>query len=427
MEDSRFDNWLTKNLANPRFCGESWDYYKHYLDGIEVSTRVGYIRYFAEFLEWLDVDTEQLYSDYKAMVDDPDPRAKKKMGMQVVRFQKYLVERGLKEVTTLRAVNAIRQFFKANELELSVNRNQMKGRDQEEIPNITKDQLRQILGRCGSFRMRAVILLARDTGLRVSDVTLLRIRDIKPVWDSKDYVQIPEFPEYFTFIVNQRKTGNLANPVIGPESIAALHLWKEDRLKRGISSNDDDPVFPTLRARKTFVDKNGREVQGCEKGGFANLSTYSSTFSRLVKAANIRPALGEKKVPSIHSLRKYHKTNLEYAGVPSSWVNKLQGRKGEGSGGIYTRPNPRQLIEMYKRGYDELRILGYQSGAEEIRQLQRDKEILKDRLDNLENQVGTVLSNLLVDETGKLILKPGEYLSSDEIHKLRKKEKVKTT
>jgi len=349
MEDTRFDNWLKESLKNPRFKGDSWLYIKDYLDGKAASTRAGYIRYFADFLEFLDTDTEQLYIEYNEMVANPDPRTKKKMAMQVNKYQKSLIDRGSKEFTTLKAVNAIRQFFKANELELKLNGNQLKGRDRGEIPNITKEQLKQVLSRCGSFRMKAVILFARDSGLRISDITLLRIRDIRSIWDNLDYEQVTGYPRFFTFSIKQQKTGKPADPVIGPEAVIALHLWKEDRLLRGLSVTDNDPVFPTVRSRKGFVDKNGREVKANEKGGFADLGSFSAAFSRYVREANIKPASGEKKKPSIHSLRKHHKTNLEYAGVPTSWVNKIQGRAGEGSGQVYTRPNPRPLIEMYYR------------------------------------------------------------------------------
>jgi len=142
-------------------------------------------------------------------------------------------------------------------------------------------------------------------------------------------------------------------------------------LLRGFSDTDNDPVFPTVRSRKGFIDKNGRAVKANEKGGFADLGSFSAAFSRYVKEANIKPASGEKKKPSIHSLRKHHKTNLEYA---------IQGRAGEGSGQVYTRPNPQQLIEMYYRGYDELRIEGYSSGAEEIEQIKNENLVLKNML-----------------------------------------------
>ena len=91
MEDKRFDNWLKVSQENPRFKGDSWLYFKDYLDGKAVSTRAGYIRYFADFLEFLDTDTEQLYTEYKEMVANPDPRTKKKMAMQVNKFQKSLI------------------------------------------------------------------------------------------------------------------------------------------------------------------------------------------------------------------------------------------------------------------------------------------------------------------------------------------------
>ena len=82
--------------------------------------------------------------------------------------------------------------------------------------------------------------------------------------------------------------------------------------------------------------------------------TVVEAFRRLVKKANLKPLPGETRLPGLHYLRQHHKTTLEYAGVPISWVNKMQGRIGEGTGGTYIKPNPDQLIEMFKKGYPAL-------------------------------------------------------------------------
>jgi hypothetical protein len=49
-----------------------------------------------------------------------------------------------------------------------------------------------------------------------------------------------------------------------------------------------------------------------------------------------------------------HTTQLGYGGVPITWINKMQGRRGDGTQGTYTKPNPIELIEMFKRGYPTL-------------------------------------------------------------------------
>lgn len=340
---------LPKLKKHPRLVGESWTYFRDWLEGKSERTQESYLRGFTMFLDWADRDTEGLYAEYLELVKDvEDPRRKKRMGMLVVDFQKHLMEsEGVKGASTEYVNKAVKGFFRANELMFEINGERVNS-DTSEIPNISHDQLTRVLGVTGSFKNKAFILFARDSGLRLGDITRLPIRVIRLALDNPGLV-------FHTFEWKQSKTKRFANPVLGPTSLEALRTWIDYRVNTlGIPMGDDDPVFCIEKTVRGVLQKDGKFRRGATKGGYMSSSAMGVRFGALVKKAKLKPLPGETRRPSIHSLRKMHKTTLEYAGVPTSWVNKMEGRKGEGTGGVYTKPNPEELIEIYSMGYEKL-------------------------------------------------------------------------
>ena len=352
MRDEAGRRRVERLKASPRLKGEAWEYYEDFLEGKAIKTQYNYIRFFVWFLDWLGIDAEGLYKQYLEMVGDDDSRKRKRMSRLVVNFLNWLMEtKGLKSGSAEVALAAIKGFFNANELQLKVTWKIPD--DGEEITSISQGQQRKCLNATGSYKLKAFILFARDSGLRTGDITNLPIRVVRAVLDDLSI-------KYHTFECRVKKTGKMAYPVIGPECIEALRTWMAYRVNTlGISAEDGDPLFCAEKNTKGYTDNLGRYVGATVKGDWLNESTMGTTFGHLVEKAGLKPLPGETKLPSIHSFRKYHQTTLEYAGILTGWVNKMTGRKGEGTGGTYRKPNSEQLIEIYKKGYAAL------SGIEE--------------------------------------------------------------
>jgi len=352
MKDERLIIQINRHKENPRLNGESWNYYENWLQEKAIKTQAQYLRHFIGFLEWMDTDTDGLYKLYLEMISDTDTRKRKKMGMLVVDYQKYLMKtKGIKGLTSQGVYIAVKGFFDANELPFKDY-----GRlthDIVETPNISLKQIDTVLNATGSFKLKAYIKVARDSGLRTSDIANLPIRVVRSILDDPNI-------EYFTFECKQKKTRRIANPVLGPDSLDALRAWINYRVKKlNISAEDGDPLFCVEKTRKTYTTRLNKEVSEIVRGDWMDESNMGANFYHLVRKADIKPLPGNTRRPTFHSLRVFHKTTLEHAGVPTSWINKMQGRAGEGTGGTYTKPSPEQLIEMYKKGYPAL------SGREE--------------------------------------------------------------
>jgi len=336
--------WSFELYENPRFIGESWKWWRIELEGKSPSTSRNYIRDMEGFLEYVDWTTDELYDFYMTIKNAEDRRKKKELANQVAEYQKYLLterkvtvkgktktKKAQKPSTVANMPRAIISFFSANEETFKMNGNATHGIS-DNIPTITHEQFHLITGIVNSIRLKSAIYVLRDSGMRISDLCHLKMKDITPILESEEKFYTWEFKPEKTF----KKSRIKANPVIGPEAIKWLKVWITERRKLGIES---EWVY-TITKKKS----NGREI-----GDKLNDKTLGQLFA--VKRNKL--GLKETRV-SIHSLRSMNTTQLGYGGVPVTWINRMQGRRGQGTQGIYTKPNPRELIEMFKRGYPTL-------------------------------------------------------------------------
>jgi len=349
------EKWDFETFTHPRFLGDSWMWWREFLDGKADKTRRNYIKSFMDFLEVEDYTTETLFEEHRDNSKHDDPRHKKRLGSKVYRYQKMIMDEGKSSGSADNVAIAIKSFFRANEMDFRTNGNIKV--ISEEIPTIGNEELKLILDVCGSVRLKAGIHVLKESGMRISDLCQIKVSDIEEALTGD--------LDFFTWTFIQQKTGRRADPVIGGEAIRWLKFWITKRELDGIES---EWVFCTVQSN----DDNQR-IRG---------RIAPASIGQLFRHYRDKAGLRDTGV-SIHSLRKRHKTLLEYSGIPTSWINKMQGRVGQGTGGAYTKPNPEQLIEMYKRGYEELTIEDYSSKDEqlaEMKELRTDVEDLKETL-----------------------------------------------
>ena len=355
-----------------RLVGETGAYFEDWLDSnVDPETARLYRYYFNKFTNWLSMDTEELYKKHRDNLKSDEPIKRLWLSKKITEYMKcmrdklgYSTEDERGNVFATRTVlivpTAVVAFFK------SVGIEEIAGSTTipvliEEIPKATKEQLRKMVDASGSYKTKSYIIFAKDSGLRTGDITNLPIgivgdalTKINSLVKDISLIEAIEDPniEYFTFEWKQQKTGRLANPAIGPESFDMLKEWIRYRTeKQRLSINNEEPLFCIERTRKRYTTKRGREVKAIKAGDWMDESNMGVIFQQLRDKAGLKDT-----GISIHSCRKTHKTNLEAKEVPTSWVNKMQGRKGVGTGGVYTKPEPKQLLIMYKKGYDGLRI-----------------------------------------------------------------------
>ena len=199
----------------------------------------------------------------------------------------------------------------------------------------TKQELKDILNH-GNLKDRALILLAVSSGLREGTLAELQIGDVD--FDAyEDVAVIKVRPE-----AAKQRIGYVAFAT--PEAKNALKQYLELRKRR--KGEKETSLFncktDAIRARWLRLLRKADKAQKKRK------------FHQL----------------HFHTLRKFFRTNLELAGVSTSFRERLLGHKGEYLDEAYFKPQMQALLNEYRKAIPNLTILEPLADYEEIRKKQ---------------------------------------------------------
>ncbi|GAI51019.1 unnamed protein product, partial [marine sediment metagenome] len=222
-----------------------------WLESIGKGTARHYRRYFTNFLEWIEMDPDTLYKTTWDKLQSQIPTDRLWLWNKIQSYQRHMrdnlgffieVQDGRDTIryatgTVELVQKAVFAFFRCNGI-TNIPKNGKIATYSEGIQRIEKEDLKEILAQTGSIKLRAVIFFARDSGLRIGDITRLTVGQLREAIED-------ESREFYTFTVIQqklrRKTRNQADPVVGFEALRPLRKWMKYRTEKlGISANDND-------------------------------------------------------------------------------------------------------------------------------------------------------------------------------------------
>ncbi len=261
----------------------------------------------------------------------------------------------------------IKMFLMRNEIELPTIfwrdlKNNIQGSrkaTQDVVPE--PKQLREIMAHAGTKEM-AMFLISSSTGMRVEELTLLKIEDI----------DLDADPVMISIRGETTKSGNPRVTFISNEAKEALQKWLKVR----------DDYIAHVRG-KTKGLHNKKKEYSSEIFPFTT-GTARDWWNLLLKKANYDqrdPQTGHRLM-HLHTLRAYFRTNLVAGGVALDITEALMGHEGYLTK-VYRRFSPRQLGEFYKKGVWALQVFEGGGDPKEKRDLQKANEA-KDSLINLQ-------------------------------------------
>ena len=315
------------------------------------ATKLIYLRWMGYFLErWGIPDAEELYRMKREDLRSEDPRDTLRVEGMARTFMAEKMREGLKANTVKMLVKALKSFFSAQNTPFIIRPRDLPRGDTLGMRLILKDQIAACYDSVGSenrLRNRALVMIAKDSGLRISDVSLLNVGHYRDA----ALVKNGEGDPFRVFDpVETKKAKVNAHIHLGPEAILAVDAYLSSR---GALS----PDAPLIRGRY---------------GGRVGMNALSMQFKRLTNHVN-----GAKKLGA-HSFRKFHTTQLEAAGMPLNWIKKVQGKSLDASTGVYSKPEESgELTASYVKAYDKLRVFG----VDDVRQLRRELETEKAKQD----------------------------------------------
>lgn len=331
-----------------------WNIWMQDLDTKAGRTKDAYLFYFKRFLNRWKVNPSELYEMRKADLRSVEPLERKRIERMVRTSMSEREKAGYSASTCEMVRKAVSSFFESMDMELRFKKKDMPKGESKGQRVITAPEIRKMYDQIiYEFRLRnrAMLLGLKDSGLRVSD---LRMMDYG-YWIQATTIR-NENGEIFKVFDPEHTTKMkvIAYIHLGPESVAAIEEYLEDRQDRGEILTEESPLFLT-----NYGERMTRE-------SLTSIFSYKARKMRL------------KRV-SAHSLRKFHTTSLEDAEMPENWIKKLQGKAAS----VYSQPEKTgKLTEKYMKCYDALRVLEKPRDDREEERLREELERVNRTLDN---------------------------------------------
>lgn len=316
------------------------------LSSLSDSLQSKYPLYVQRFLEYVELNPDQLYELRLSQLESKDRRDRRGLERTAKKWLDELSnEYG--HGTVNNHYYALRHFMQSQDLPFSLKPSERPKGDHVGRRMVSKPMIRRMVELAG-IRMRdrnlAMLYILKDTGLRIGDISDLTV---KQYLDARLYRNEDGEPFKELGPVTTNKAKVTAYPILGPESIKHIDAYLDTR-------QDQEPwLFLGERFNKKIRSDMLSKV-------FQRWSDKLKDGSRI----------------SAHSFRKYHQTQLEASGLNPNVIKKLQGRTIADSTAAYSRPQdqPGLIPKLYIQHYDAIRV----EDNSEIREMTRQhKEELK--------------------------------------------------
>lgn len=296
------------------------------------ATKEKYKSFMLRFCEWFGKTPNQLMKQRNEDSRSSDLKKQRKIESALKGFMAHLEKEGNSVSTQQVAYAAVRSFFEMHYQPLRMRRGDYPTGESVGSRAATKEDIKKLLEDT-SLRIKAMILFLKDTGLRVSDVVVLRYGDLVKELESDQ--------EFISLYLITKKNKIAAKTFVGPEAVEALKEYFEERRKgtRRIPPEEVGPDSPLFRIRTP-------EIKPLTRSGMSSTITYHAG------------KIGVNGQFSAHSFRKFFQTQLEAAGVHPNWIDRMIGHRLINSRDSYSLPSDQQLREAYEKAYNQLRVYG---------------------------------------------------------------------
>jgi integrase len=260
---------------------------------------------------------------------------------------------------------SIKKFYSVNHIKINIDRtdkiNTLTKTEPTKHRKFTKTEIQKLLHVCPNDKLRSLICLQKDSGLRVSDLTQIRYKDVKDGINSQD--------GFGSFILlNIEKTDKTAIVCFGFESTKYLKLWipeLEKELNRPLL--DTDFIFCHLK-KLTL------------KGNQLNANSLCRIINNQIDKLGFHGEL------SSNALRYYFESALETTSLNMNLILKIQGKQIGNSTKHYSKHDCEEMLTAYRPVYNAL-IIEDQGNPELETQLASQQEQIDNQNQLINEQI----------------------------------------
>jgi len=340
--------------------GKAEDAWESELRGLKPGSRVVYRRHLARFMRRFGVgDLESLFRLQWDSLRAGDPRdanwAEGRVRLMmfemvegdfelwprdVLPARRSVLEDGYSGSAAGLLYDAVACFYRSQNVVFGLRASEKPRMVKQGRRIVLKEQVRGMWDNAGYYkhRNRAWMMVAKDTGFRVSDTVGLDVGDLL---GAVEYMVNGETYLEFSMVVT-KKMQVPAYPVLGPEAVEAVRLYVGDRT--------EGPLF---------LDESGKRWQ--------------------VPAASvcISDIAGKSGLVNVgcHSFRIYFETQMQAQGVSEYVWKRWMGKAIKSQDDSYSQVQniPGKSVELYAENYGAIRVFS-------------DERELQQRLDELESK-----------------------------------------
>lgn len=329
-----------------------------WLNDVKDSTAHQYKYSFAKFKVFFDISSEdflQLAKEDKIKIKD-----------MLNKFYKHYRRQGYSHNYSAILEAAIKSFLNFYEIEIRTKARKTP-RKYHRRP-LRKDDIRKMVDAAPYLRDKALICMAFQSGMAISDLLSLNFKHVKPA------LQESISPFVIRYIRKKSETKSLA--IIGHDSLLLLRQYINWRRECSDSLLDTSPLFVRVQKNNTTAEEEKRlstrsaQVMMRKVGVKAGLIT----FNELNEYVKFNPI-------GFHSLRKAFSTVAELAGMPITQIEYSVGHALDYNG-AYKEFKTEEMIENYKRAEPELSIYTEETEIEKLKEhIQEQDEQFRDQKD----------------------------------------------
>lgn len=302
-------------------------------------TEKSYLMGFEKYCSFTGMSPTELLQEAKREVKenvDPDIRA--------ILNRRYAFRNHLQHKTALApnsiqsAMNAVTSFYST----FSLTPPKLKGGSSPRVQDgntgiITKESIHDILSISDPLE-RAVVLTGTSSGLGMSDIINLKIKQYKEGYDKENSI--------CQLNLTRIKTGVKFTTFLSKESCAAIDSYLEYRSRPSAPKqhilSDDNYLFIPHRILKNYKPDDPKTEEARK---FSEVA-FTRMYARLAeKSKKINPA-GFNWCRS-HQMRKFFNNTLRLNGLQYGYCEHFLGHKPNAVESAYFQPNPAELKKQY--------------------------------------------------------------------------------
>jgi integrase len=342
------------------------------------------------FSEWIGLSLDELYNLGVEAQTASDPSERMIVMEKLTEYLGGIKENGVSQRSgkpygygKLKDVkSAITKFYAINGIVLKTERGseitQLIKRTETDKRKPTKEEIRNLISVAPNFRLKAMIVLQKDTGLRISDIVKVRFKDIKDGLNSQD--------GFGGFVITTEKTGKKALPCFGPESVYYLKNWLN-----GKTLNDEDLIFPVIR-------EHGDTKIGDQLDARSASAEINEKIEKLGLAGKI----------SGNGLRYFFQSQLENA-LNKNLIMKFCGKQIGDSSSHYSKHDTEEMLGHYRKCYHLLTVESTEESTKvQLDSISKQMEDLQERVKMQDHEKANLIK-VVFSLIGKNYLETGKF------------------